>query len=256
MERICPICKRDKLEEKKKNGYKLCYCHECEFYFCANIPPEHDVYYNEKSNLTKPGKGEWNSLRWGQRRFLKSHTDGENLLDIGCGNGNFLSACEKRNIPAQGYDISARMIEFNRAAGHKVYDNTDEITDSSYDIVTMWEVLEHTDSPDLLIKEVWRVLKEEGKLYISTPNFRHPAVNRTNLKKYWPPFHLTFWTKKSISYFLKRNGFRIKKIMYRPFNAYLIKNLSCMECIKAIIHEMSLIGMEFVIVAVKEGNER
>jgi len=256
MERICPICKKDKLQEKEINGYQMYHCYGCAFYFCANIPQEQDVYYNEENNLTKPSAGEWNSLRWGQRCFLKSYIEGTNILDIGCGNGNFLSACEKRNILVHGYDISERMIEFNRMANHKVYDNIREITDNSYDTVTMWEVLEHIDSPDILIKEVWRVLRIEGKLYISTPNFRHPAVNRTNLKKYWPPFHLTFWTKKSISYFLKKNGFKIEKIVYRPFNIYLIKNQGFIECVKAIAHEISLLGMELMIVAVKEDDEK
>lgn len=44
--------------------------------------------------------------------------------------------------------------------------------------------------------------------------------------------------------------------MYRPFNTYLFRNQRFIECVKAIVHEISLLGMEIMIVAVKEEEER
>ena len=82
---------------------------------------------------------------------------GERLLDIGCGDGYFLS----RSICNESYGLDKKM-------GDEVKDFLD-FPDGYFDYVTLLAVIEHITDPELLIKEIHRVLKPEGRLIITTP---------------------------------------------------------------------------------------
>ncbi len=81
----------------------------------------------------------------------------EKLLDIGCGDGYFI----RRSPCSERYGL-------DRCWGDEVKDSLD-FPDSYFDYVTMLAFIEHVKNPDPLVAEVYRVLKPEGKLVITTP---------------------------------------------------------------------------------------
>jgi 2-polyprenyl-3-methyl-5-hydroxy-6-metoxy-1,4-benzoquinol methylase len=104
-------------------------------------------------------------------------TNGDKVLDVGCGNGNLIYAIScKAKIRAYGIDISPNMIKecqkkyqditFKVSSGEKL-----DFDDNTFDIMTICCVLHHLHSADNFVKEAKRVLKQNGFLVIGEPWF-------------------------------------------------------------------------------------
>ncbi len=98
------------------------------------------------------------------------------LLDVGCGNGTFLSmVLNKFDVAVSGIDISLKMIEKSKEllddkADLKVGDSEHlPWNNESFDIVTCNASFHHYPSPELVLKEIKRVLKPDGILMIADP---------------------------------------------------------------------------------------
>jgi len=108
------------------------------------------------------------------RRYnIKAHT----LLDLGCGDGSLTIEVAKAVKAKKIYcvDIDARALSVAEARGAKTFlldlsKDKIPLQDNSVDLVTSFEVIEHLINPDNMLKEVYRVLKFNGYLLISTPN--------------------------------------------------------------------------------------
>jgi SAM-dependent methyltransferase len=100
------------------------------------------------------------------------------ILDVGCGDGCFLSHIVKRfpDLAPTGVDLSPGQLEKARTRlpqGRFTQGTLGAplpFSDREFDIVYCGEVLEHLYDPDFLLKEVFRVLKPQGRLYLTTPN--------------------------------------------------------------------------------------
>ena len=123
---------------------------------------------------------------YGRTKFIPTFIEsrsvtGKKLLDIGCGNGWFEKTIIERNPKSiTGIDISAGAVAkakagFRREKGLEFFVN-DAISlpfpDQSFDTVVSWDVIEHLpkNSELLFLTSIYRVLKKDGDLYLSTPN--------------------------------------------------------------------------------------
>ncbi len=101
------------------------------------------------------------------------------VLDIGCGDGLLQSELSKKGVTDTiGVDVSESGIEKVRAKGFKaaLADTTDfrnipELRGKTFDHVAVLEVLEHVFDPAAVLTGIRAVLKDDGHLYASTPNF-------------------------------------------------------------------------------------
>ncbi len=84
----------------------------------------------------------------------------------------------------------------------------------SYDIVTMWYVIEHFSNPEEILEKVKSILPSGGIFAFSTPNYDGVSGKTDSFKTLFrsPDDHYTFWSIKSARYILKKNGFKILKI--------------------------------------------
>ena len=125
-----------------------------------------------------------------KKKFFKN----SKLLDLGGGDGSFSKICIKNDINASFLDASAHDIDFNN--------DPLPFDDEMFDFVTIFAVIEHIYNINGFMTEVKRVLKKNGVLIITTPNFRYCYRNF-----YDDPTHVRPFTNSSISNFLLNMGF-------------------------------------------------
>ena len=132
------------------------------------------------------------------RMATKGMTPGS-ALDIGCGVGDFLFSLQRRGWSVNGIEPSsqARNIASKRL-GFTPLDPTESpaLPDASFDLVTLWHVLEHVDDLALQISELQRLLKPGGRLIIALPNFT--SFDAQFYKEHWAawdvPRHLNHFS--------------------------------------------------------------
>jgi len=142
------------------------------------------------------------------------------VLDIGCGNGRFLSTMRKFGWQTYGVEKSPKASKYARDELHldvKTGELLDcKYKDSSFDAVTMWHSLEHLYDPLYTLKEIGRILNNNGLLVVAVPNI--DSFVAKVFKTYWYglqlPIHLIAFTPESIIKMLKSAGFDVKKIFY------------------------------------------
>lgn len=143
---------------------------------------------------------------------------GARLLDLGCGAGFFLKAAEADGWAAEGTEISRQLAAYARdVAGVKVRLGTlEEIRwpPEIFDVVTLFDVLEHVPDPLRTLTEVGRLLKTDGAVLISTPDY--DSLSRLFLGKAWavlsPAEHLSLFTSGTLRALIERAGLSVLAI--------------------------------------------
>ena len=108
----------------------------------------------------------------------------EHLLDIGCGFGSFVLVARQKGIDAIGIDIASFEIEFARERLNILHPQENPVyvyplgsglslpfSDEQFDVVTLWNILEHIPDVQVLLQEVSRILSPKGRVYIVCPNY-------------------------------------------------------------------------------------
>jgi len=153
------------------------------------------------------------------------------LLDVGCAMGVFLNLARRRGWRPTGVDPSR--IAAQRAKewfGLSVTVGELEklqFPSTHFDVVTLWDVLEHLRDPVAYLQEIWRILKEEGLLLIQTINVDNLLYQmgywsyrlsfggfRSPIARLYPSYHLHYFTEQVLYRLLKENGFQC--ILYLP----------------------------------------
>lgn len=107
--------------------------------------------------------------------FIKQHTSGQSLLDVGTGSGLLPHHARLSGYQVEGTDLSKHVSESLPAkAGFAVHHGTiEEIKfERTYDIITMLHVLEHTSNPLSTLGRAREILNDSGYLLVVVPNYR------------------------------------------------------------------------------------
>ena len=200
----CKECKTVYLNPRIKNEIIL------EAYSNAVDP----LFYEQNEYRIKTFK---NKLLYIIKKFKIQPNKNIQILDIGCGGGAFPKAAHELNFSVIGIEPSKWLSEKAkneydldiRTGTLKDYN----FPDSYFDIITLWDVIEHLTDPKDIMEESYRILKSNGLLLINYPDYS--SFVRKILRYNWPFFlnvHLIYFDKKTIKRFIENNKFKIIKI--------------------------------------------
>ncbi|WP_346883441.1 class I SAM-dependent methyltransferase [uncultured Algibacter sp.] len=171
------------------------------------------------------------SLKKKLRLINSSSSGGKSLLDIGCGTGDFLKIAQQNNWDVSGIepDSQARNIA-NKKTKDSVFETEHLKTfkASSFDVITLWHVLEHLPNLDEHITIFKKLLKPDGVLIIAVPNYN--SYDAKHYKQFWAaydvPRHLWHFNQDSISKLVLKQSFKVKKVKPMWFDAFYVSLLS------------------------------
>lgn len=169
------------------------------------------------------GMRRWKSLRrlwhgvtgsYGDRLIARAYG---RVLDVGCGDGKFLFSLQEKGCEVYGIEVNPRCVESCCASGLTVFNGTLEeanLADASFDCVILSQVLEHLGSPTRALKEIHRILRPGGRIFVFCPN--GDGYLRDLFGTSWHgwhiPFHLHVFTRRTLARLAHQAGFEVARI--------------------------------------------
>lgn len=210
-------------EDEIKRLYSANYYHGEEY--ADYLSDKEIIQHNFKKRIKRIGK-------------VLSDMKSKHLFEIGCAYGFFLETAQDFFGDVEGIDISEDAIKYAKENLRQNVHGSDFATfktEKYYDIVCMWDTIEHLERPDIYVKKAYSLLKEGGYICITTGDVG--SLNARMRGRKWrqihPPTHLHYFSQKTLSMLLKRNGFRIIDVSY-PANTISVNTiLYTLLCLKS-----------------------
>jgi 2-polyprenyl-3-methyl-5-hydroxy-6-metoxy-1,4-benzoquinol methylase len=161
--------------------------------------------------------------------WIEKRTSGKiTLLDIGAGTGDFLLEAKNRNWNVSGLEPNEQARKLAREKGILLFENSDQLPSNSFDVITLWHVLEHVPDLDWQIKELDRLLKKDGLLVIAVPNYKSKdaQIYKENWAAYDVPRHLYHFSQKSVEKIFQKFSFKLTSQKGLFFDAFYVSLLS------------------------------
>lgn len=158
-------------------------------------------------------------------------TETKTLLDVGCGTGDFLKTAKENNWIVSGIEpnADARSIA-NQKTDNSVFDieQLNNFESNSFDVITLWHVLEHLPDLEYQISILKKLLKPKGRLVVAVPNYKSFDANYYN--QFWAaydvPRHLWHFDQISISKLFASIDMEIEQLKPMLFDAFYVSLLS------------------------------
>lgn len=247
----CPVCGSQKFEPfisgkdffLTGEAFDIVKCHECGFRFTNPRPKSEDLgkYYESTDYISHSDsrKGLFASVYQLVRKYTlsrklalisKFQQNGE-ILDIGCATGQFLNYMAEHGWSATGIepDEKTRAHAISEY-GLKVFpeEQLNILEKSSFDVITMWHVLEHVSELNARMEQLKNLLKPQGTLIIAVPNCN--AYDAKIYGEFWAgydlPRHLYHFAKEDMKLLLENHEFTIVNILPMRFDAFYVSLLS------------------------------
>jgi ubiquinone/menaquinone biosynthesis C-methylase UbiE len=247
----CPICSSKEFDtflqlkdySISKEPFTIIQCKKCKLKITSPRPNEEDLgkYYESEEYISHSdtSKGIINflyqkvksyTLKKKEKLISSFHTS-KTLLDIGCGTGDFLLYCKSKNWKVNGLEPDANARKKAHEKGlENVKDSKDlfSIPEKSFGIITMWHVLEHVSELNKYLKQLYKILQDDGRILIAVPNPDSPDALK--YEKYWAaydvPRHLFHFSKSNIKELSEKHNFSLDEIKPMVFDSFYVSMLS------------------------------
>ncbi|MFA5628905.1 MAG: class I SAM-dependent methyltransferase [Dehalococcoidales bacterium] len=229
----CPVCKN----ETNKNlvstykGYSLFCCDICTVMFWLPLESISGDKYDSGGIAVALSDLGLYSVRWEHKRFLEiSPNKGGSLLEVGCGNGEFIKQAISAGYDVTGIDTAVVTLKFsqNVLASDKLFPLTIQEfaarnPNAKFDVIVFFQVLEHIDNIPDFIDYVKRLLNPGGIVALSVPNCnRWRFKSERFLREEWdlPPCHLTRWNLLALLTVFNMYGFNASLFEVEPYKLF------------------------------------
>lgn len=251
MNNKCPWCGSEKAqinlwlkdEFLSKEDFHICECLNCGLSYTMPRPNKEKIgeyykseeYYSHQENK----KGFIPRLYESVKKINLKHkynlaTQGLNvgkMLDIGCGVGDFLHTAEEHGWTCTGVEPSedAKAIAKTKTKANIINsEDMEKIPDATFDLITMWHVLEHVDDLKWQIEQLHRLTKTKGRIVIAVPNYK--SYDAQYYKELWAaydvPRHLSHFNKNVLTKIFKSKNLELVQTDKLIWDAYYISYMS------------------------------
>ena len=163
---------------------------------------------------------EWNYKedKWEHHAALPHIQIGHQVLDVGCGEGNFLVKARNKGARVSGIELNKKAAEVAKGKGIHAHEELlqDHQRIDFYDVVTSFQVLEHVVNPLAFIENCIRVLRPGGTLIIGVPNDDSFVGLDSNNALNRPPHHMGLWNRKSLEALATITNLDVKAFEIEP----------------------------------------
>lgn len=160
----------------------------------------------------------YSTTRWEFAETLKRLPAEPDLVDIGCGDGCFLSLVSGSR--KRGLELNPVAVEKARARGLDVREGLlPVLPDASADVLTMFQVLEHVSEPAAVLKDTARVLRPGGLLVVAVPNNDAYIGRALQDPLNAPPHHPLRWRAPALRYVPEVAPYRLEELLLEPLAA-------------------------------------
>jgi SAM-dependent methyltransferase len=218
----CPMCGGDQVSTvfPSRQGYDIVRCSNCRLAFtdARTAPPPSQLYppFEQSDTTAQRSARQALSVFTLQRaRLIEAVKPSGRLLDYGAGAGGFARFMAGRGFDTVGlepYSLGSTLEEKNLKLVRAPLSSVKESL-GSFDVITMWHVLEHLEQPVPLLESLRSMLKPDGVLVVSVPNFS--SWQSVAFKGGWfhldPPRHLLQFEPDTLESCLSRAGFKVTK---------------------------------------------
>ncbi len=250
---VCPVCNSEKtyfalkIKDHSVSGefFEVYECSRCSLRITKDAPPSENIgiYYESEDYISHSNtrKGIVNSLyhlvrnrTLADKYHLLEKLSGLTLghhLDIGAGTGAFVQYMNAHGWKSMGIepDEKARTLAL---ADHQTKLLSAEAFDSllpeSFDVISMWHVLEHVHALYPYLEQVRKILKPRGLIFVAVPNYT--SYDGMKYKADWAaydvPRHLYHFSPASMKWLLKTAGFELTRIAPMWYDSFYISLLS------------------------------
>lgn len=249
----CPLCGSTHLKSvmtctdfyASGEQFELHSCEDCGFVFTQGAPVEAAIgkYYETPDYIshTDTRKGIMNTVYHWVRSYMlgrkarlvarEAHRKAGRILDIGTGTGYFAHTMQRRGWQVEAVEKSAQARDFARENFNlevKPEAALQEFAPGSFDVITLWHVMEHLER----LHETWEcireLLTEKGMLIVAVPNCSSYDAQRYG--EFWGaydvPRHLWHFTPDTIQRLASSHGFIMANRHPMPFDAFYVSMLS------------------------------
>lgn len=230
-----------------QQSFDIWECSRCTMRFTQDVPSQENIgqYYQSENYIShsNTNKGLVNRLYHkvretslkNKRELIESYfsTEGSipRLLDVGCGIGVFMNHMRQHGWLVEGIEPSEDAREkaekdFNISVypPHLFFDSSL----GSFDVITMWHVLEHVHLLNEYIERLKELLRPNGLLFIAVPNYT--SYDATVYKNYWAaydvPRHLYHFSPASMRLLLNKHNLQLKTVRPMWFDSFYVSMLS------------------------------
>ena len=246
----CPFCESENTRSYLKlkdyflsqEDFEIMECDNCKLLFTTPRPDKSVIgkYYKSEDYLShnehKKGLVPWIynqvkrvNIRNKFKIACKGFTNPQ-ILDFGCGVGDFLHYAQQNGCEIMGCDMSEEARKFSSEKLGKTTVTPEEIfalPHSTFDVITMWHVLEHIDNLKFQTEQLHRLLKDNGRLVIAVPNYK--SYDAQYYKDKWAaydvPRHLNHFHKESLQNIFA-GSFELETIHPMKWDAFYISMMS------------------------------